>query len=149
MVVPALLRLAAVDRLELLEAAAGADRDAGERGLGEVHGHLGLVAEALVEPGQERAAAGEHDAAVHDVGGELGRRLVERRLDRLDDLGDRLVERAPDLLGAEDDRLRQAGEHVAAAHLGLHLLAHVARRADLELDLLGRLLADRAACTRA
>ena len=42
----------------------------------------------------------------------------------------------------EDDRLRQAGEHVAAAHLGLQLLAQVPGGADLELDLLGRLLAD-------
>ena len=58
-----------------------------------------------------------------------------------------LLERAPHLLGGEDDRLRQAGEHVAAAHLGLHLLAQVEGGADLELDLLGGLLADRAACT--
>ena len=78
----------------------GADRDAGERALGEVDRHLRLVAQPLVEAGEERAAAGEHDAAVHDVRGELGRRLVERRLDRVDDLRDRLVERAADLLGA-------------------------------------------------
>src|SRR5690242_16138394 len=74
----------AVDRLELLEAAAGADRDAGQRRLGQVHRHVRLVAEPLVEAVQQRAAAGEDDAAVHDVRGELGRRLVERRLDRLD-----------------------------------------------------------------
>ena len=42
----------------------------------------------------------------------------------------------------EDDGLRQAGEHVAAAHLRLHLLAHPVGGADLELDLLGGLLAD-------
>ena len=132
----------AVDRLELLEAAARADRDARERALGEVHGHLRLVAEPLVEPLQQRAAAGEHDAAIHDVRGELGRRLVERRLDRVDDLRDRLVERAADLLGADDHRLREAGQHVAAADLGLDLLGHRVRGADLELDLLGRLLAD-------
>src|SRR5712691_11279103 len=91
---------------------------------------------------RDRAAAGEHDPAIHDVRGELGRRLVERRLDRVDDLDDRLVERAPHLLREEDDGLRQAGQHVTAAHLGLHLLAHVPGRADLELDLLGGLLAD-------
>src|SRR5579864_6551340 len=86
----------AVDRLELLEAPAGADGHARERALGEVDGHLRLVAQALVEPRQERAAAGENDAAVHDVRGKLGRRLVERRLDRLDDLRDRLVACATD-----------------------------------------------------
>src|SRR5205823_9061120 len=109
--------VAAVDGLELLEAPARAHRDARERALGEVHRHLGLVAKALVEPRQERAAAGEHDPAVHDVSRELRRRLVERRLDRLDDLRDGLVERAPHLLRREDDRLRQAREHVAAANL--------------------------------
>ena len=131
-----------MDRLELLEAAPRADRDARERALGEVDGHLRLVAQPLVEAVQERTAAGEHDAAIHDVGRELGRGLVERRLDRLDDLRDGLVERAADLLGGEDHRLRQAGEHVAAAHLGLELLLHVPGGADLELDLLGGLLAD-------
>ena len=131
-----------MDRLELLEAAPGADGDAGERALGEVHGHLRLVPQPLVEALQQRAAAGEHDAAVHDVRGELRRRLVERRLDRVDDLGDRLVERATHLLGGDDDGLRQARQHVAAAHLGLHLLGEPVAGADLELDLLGRLLAD-------
>src|SRR5918997_4047070 len=87
----------AVDRLELLEAAAGADRHAGERRLGEVSRHLGLVAQALVEPLQQRAAAGEHDAAVHDVRRQLGRSAVERLLDRVDDLRQRLLERLADL----------------------------------------------------
>src|SRR4051794_21029501 len=68
---------AAVNRLELLEAASGADRDTGQRRLREMHRHLRLVAQALVQSGQEGAAAGEDDAAVHDVGRELGRRLVE------------------------------------------------------------------------
>ena len=36
----------------------------------------------------------------------------------------------------------QAGDEVAAADLGLHLLLERVRGADLELDLLGRLLAD-------
>ena len=45
--------------------------------LGDVHRDLRLVADALVESLQEGTAAGQHDAAVHDVGGELGWRLVE------------------------------------------------------------------------
>jgi hypothetical protein len=32
-----------------------------------VRGHLRLVAQALVEALQQRAAAGEHDPAIHDV----------------------------------------------------------------------------------
>jgi hypothetical protein len=47
-----------------------------------------------------------------------------------------------DLLGADDDRLRQAGEHVAASDLGLHLFLELEGGADLELDLLRGLLAD-------
>src|SRR5438067_3781901 len=89
---------AAVDRVELLEAAAGTDGDTRERGLGEVHRHVRLVTQTLVQPLQQRAAACEHDSTVHDVGSKLGRRLVERRLDGVDDLVDRLLERVPHFL---------------------------------------------------
>src|SRR4051812_29752533 len=41
-------------RLELLEAATRADRDARERRLGEMRRHVSLLAEALVEALQER-----------------------------------------------------------------------------------------------
>ena len=51
-------------------------------------------------PDEERASAGEDDAAVHDVGRELGRRLVERRADRVQDLADRLLERVADLVAS-------------------------------------------------
>src|SRR3954471_4364354 len=131
-----------MDGLELLEAAAAADRDAGQRRLGAVGGHLGLLAQALVEALQQAAAAGEHDPAVHDVRRELGRRAVERLLDRVDDLHQRLLERGTHLLGSEDHGLREPGDEVAAADLGLDLLLERVRAADLELDLLGRLLAD-------
>src|SRR5438270_11801087 len=47
---------AAVDRVELLEAAAGADGDAGERRLGEMHRHVRLVPQALVQALQQRSA---------------------------------------------------------------------------------------------
>src|SRR5581483_1478056 len=60
-VAPRASSVRAVDRLELLQAAPGADGDARERALREVHRHLRLVAQPFVEPVQERAAAGEHD----------------------------------------------------------------------------------------
>jgi hypothetical protein len=100
------------------------------------------VAQALVEPLQQRAAAREHYPAVHDVGGELRRRAVQRLLDGVDDLRDRLLERPADLLARQHDRLRQAGDHVAPADLRLDLFVHLVGGADLELDLLGRLLPD-------
>ena len=68
--------------------------------------------------------------------------LSSVELDRVDDLRDRLLERVADLARSDDDRLREAGQHVAAADLRLHLVLHLERGADLELDLLGRLLAD-------
>src|SRR5215207_4522183 len=134
--------VAAVDRLELLEAAAGADRDTGQRRLGQVRRHLGLVAQAVVQPLEERAAAGEHDPTVHDVRGKLRRGAVERLLDRVDDRLERLLERHADLFAREHDRLGKAGDEVAAPDLGLHLLGEREGRADLELDLLGGLLPD-------
>src|SRR5689334_4695550 len=139
---PLAFALRAVDDLELLEAAAGADRHAGQRALRKVHRHVRLVTEALVEPVQERAAAGQDDAAVHDVRTELRGRLVERGLDRVDDLGDGILEGMPYLFGAEDDGLGKPGDEVAPPDLGLHLFSHAPRRADLELDLLGRVLPD-------
>ena len=50
-----------------------------------------------VEPDQQRAATGDHDAPLHDVGRELRRRLVERDLHRVDDRRDRLLDRLADL----------------------------------------------------
>ena len=108
-----------------------------------MHGHLRLVAQPLVEPLQERATACEHDSSIHDVRCKLGWRLVERRLDRVDDLGNRILERATNLFRGDDHRLRKAREHVAPAHLGLHLLGQPIPGAHLELDLLGCLLPDK------
>src|ERR687892_2578458 len=79
----------AVDDLELLQAAARSHGDAGERGFGELNRHLGLFAEPLLEPGEEGAAACEDDPAVHDVRRQLGGRLVQGGLDRVEDLADR------------------------------------------------------------
>ncbi len=74
--------------------------------------HPRLVLQACVEAVEEGAAPGEHDALLHDVGGQLGRCLVERDLDRVDDGGDGLLDGRPQLLGRRDDRLREAGSWV-------------------------------------
>src|SRR5262249_23681172 len=49
----------AVDRLELLERAAGADCHARQRRFRQVRGHLRLLAQTLVESLQQRASPGE------------------------------------------------------------------------------------------
>src|SRR3954465_5729687 len=101
-----LVAVRTVNGLELLERTPGADRDAGQRRLGAMGGHLRLLAQPLVDPLKERAAAGEHDAAVHDVRRQLGRSAVERFLDGVDDLYERLLERGAHLLGGEYHGLR-------------------------------------------
>ena len=82
---------------------------------------------------------------LHDVGDELRRRLVERRLDRVDDRRDRLLDRLADVLGRGDDRLRQTRDEVPTADLGVQLLLELAGGADRDLDLLGGALAEREA----
>ena len=100
---------------ELLEDDAGPAGDAGQRVVGDVDRHLGRFRDAPVEARQERAAAGQHDPLVHDVGDELRRRLLDRVLDRVDDLRDGRLDRLADLVGADLDAARQAGQQVAAA----------------------------------
>ena len=91
---------------------------------------------------QERAAAGQHDALLHDVRRQLGRRAVERDLDGVDDGRHRLVDGLADLLGRRHDGLRKAGHEVAAADLGVELLLELVGRPERDLDLLGRPLAE-------
>src|SRR3954447_11804184 len=131
-----------VDGLELLERAARAHRHAGERRLGELRRHLTLLAKALIHALKQGPATGERDSAVHDVAGELRRGAVQGVLDRGHDLVDRLLEGRAHLARCQHDRLRQTGDHVATPDLGGHLLRQRSGRADLELHLLGRLLAD-------
>src|SRR5918994_614240 len=132
----------ALQRVELLQRLAGADGNS-VQGVGRYDDrHAGLVVQAGVEAVEQRTAAGQADALVHDVGGQLGRRLVERDLDGVDDGRDRLLDRLTDLVGRGDDRLRQAGHEVAAADLGVDLLQQRPGRAEGDLDLLGRTVAD-------
>ena len=76
--------LAAV-QVDQLEGAAAAAGDAGQGILGDLDVQAGLLRQQLVEVAQQRAAAGQDDAALGDVGTELRRGLLERRLDRRDD----------------------------------------------------------------
>ena len=77
-----------------------AARDAGQRVVRDHHGQAGLFHEKLVDIAQQRAAAGEHDAALGDVGAELGRRLLERLLDGAHDALQRLLQRFQDLVAS-------------------------------------------------
>ena len=132
-----------------LEDPAAAARDAGQRIVGDDHRQAGFFHEQLVDVAQQRAAAGEHDAALGDVGAEFRRGLLERLLDRADDALQRFLQRLEDLVGVQREAARHAFGEVAALdrHLA-HLLAGIGR-ADLDLDALGGGFADQDAVVAA
>src|ERR1051326_4227208 len=130
------------EQIEIGEHLARSERDARQRILGQRDREAGLFAQALVEVLQHRAAAGDDDALVHDVGRQLGRRALQGDTDGLDDRGDRLAERLADLFVADDEGFRDAFDEVASLDLHRHLVVERERRADLHLDLLRRPFAD-------
>src|SRR5258708_39412856 len=67
----------ALQDVELVEDHPGSSRHAGERIFGGTDGQPGLLVEQGVEAAQEGPATGEDDAVIADVGGQLGRRLLE------------------------------------------------------------------------
>src|SRR6266511_5825321 len=69
-----------LEDLELLQAFARADRHAGQRILGYVDRHAGLVLQTLVHTFEESAAPGENDPLVQEVGGQLERATIKRVL---------------------------------------------------------------------
>src|SRR5690606_11446386 len=127
-----------LQRLELLDALAGAERHAVQRVLGDVDRHAGLTAQPFVEAAQQRSAAGQDDAPVHDVAGQLRRAFVEGRLHGVHDGVDGLLDRLAHFGGGDDDGLGQPGDEVPAADLGVLVGVQVVRRTDRDLDLFGR-----------
>src|SRR5437588_3923728 len=128
--------------LHLLERLARAAYDAGERVVGDDHRQPRLLHQQPVEVAQQRAAADEHHAFLGDVGAELRRRLLERRLHRRDDLVQRLGQRLQDLVGRDREAARDALGEVAALHFHLAHFRARERGADLLLDQLRGGLAD-------
>src|SRR6202050_513135 len=124
-------------RLEVLDALAGSQCHRVERVVGQVDRHARLFPQPLVKPTQQRPATGQRDAAVHDVTGELGRALVERGLNGVDDHRERFLDGPADLLGGDHDRLRQPAHQVTAADLGVRLARRRERGPERHLDLLG------------
>ena len=96
-----------------------------------------------VHPAQQRAAAGQGDPLVDDVGRQFGRRLFQRGAHRCDDLSDRFGQRLGDL-GLGHLHLRRAAvDQVAALDPDDHPFALGRHRtADRQLDALGGHFAD-------
>src|SRR5688572_944494 len=126
-----------------LEDPAAAARDAGQRVLGDDHRQAGFFHEQLVDVLEQRAAAGQHDAAVGDVGAELRWRLLERLLDRLHDALEGLLHGLEDLVRVQREAARHALGEVAAldGHLA-HLLSRVGR-ADHDAVVAAHVVGDR------
>ena len=101
----------------LLERLARAAHDAGQRIVGHDDRQPGLFHQQAVDVAQQRAAAGQHHAFLGDVRAELGRRLLERGLDRADDAVERLGQRLQDFVAGNGEAARDALGQVAALDL--------------------------------
>ena len=69
-------------------------------------------------PRRQRTAAAEHDAAVDQVGDQVGAALVERGADAIDDAFQRIGQGLGHFARADFDAARQAGGDVDAADVG-------------------------------
>src|SRR5215468_1306776 len=101
----------------LFEGAARAERNAAERVVSNRYRETGGVPNDQVEIGEQGTPASQHNALIDDVGGEFGRRVLERDLDGLDDRTDRFGEAFGDLPFADHNFLRHAVHQVAALYL--------------------------------
>src|SRR5215467_9374375 len=77
-------------QFEIAEHLAGTEHDRSQRIVGDRNGQTGLLADALVQILEQRAAPGKDDAAVADVGGKFGRGALESDPHGVDDGGDAL-----------------------------------------------------------
>ena len=126
----------------LVQTFAGPEHDARKRVGGDVDGHAGLARDQAVQSAQEGAAAGQHDAAVHDVGGQFGGRVFQRFFDGLDDGIDRVRDGLAHLLRRDDGLAGQARDEVAAPDLHEGLLLQPVSRPDGDLAVLGHAVSD-------
>src|ERR1700684_4034711 len=78
---------------EIAQHAAGSKHHRSQRIVGYGNRQAGLLADAFIEILDERAAACEHNAAIADIGAQLGRRTLQRHADGIDDGGDALRKR--------------------------------------------------------
>src|SRR5437870_12670058 len=94
----------------MVEGDAGAHGHAFEGVVGDVAGNADLLGDEAVEVSELRGAAGEDDAAVDYVGGELGRRALEDGADGADDRLQGVGDALRDVGGGDGDGARRAAE---------------------------------------
>ncbi len=128
--------------IHALQRHAAAARHAGQRVFGHQHRQAGFFGQQAVEVAQQRTAAGEHHAALGDVGAEFRRGLFERVFHRRDDLVERIGQRFENFVGTDGEAARHAFAQVSALDFHLLDLGAGKGRADFLLDGFGRGLAD-------
>src|SRR5580700_6168668 len=130
------------EQLEIAEHLTGAQNHAAQRIVGDGNGQAGFFADALVKIFQQRAAAGEHDAAITDVGGKFRRRTLEGDANRVHDGRNAFAEGLADFAVVNRDGFGHALDQVAALDFHGHGLVELVGGADFHFDLLGSALAD-------
>ena len=107
------------ERLQFLKAAAGAERNAGKRILGNRNRQPRGIAQNAIDIAKQRAAAGHDNALLDNVSGKFGRGLLKGHLDPVDNLPDRIRNCFGNLRLGDGDFLGDTIDEVAASHLDL------------------------------
>lgn len=97
----------------MIEGLATSEDDGGDGIVAHHDRQAGFFAQEHVEVFEKRSAAGEDDAFVDDVSGELRGRTFEGDKNGFDDGVDGLAERFSDFVGVDDDGLGDTCDHVA------------------------------------
>ena len=97
-------------RIEIVQRAAAAKYHAGLRIVRHAAGDVQLVVDRLGQTRQGSCAAGEDDAILEHVAGQLGRGALDDALDGLDQVGHRILQRLVNLGGSNGHRLGKTGK---------------------------------------
>src|ERR1019366_4419609 len=127
---------------EIAEHAAGAEDHRCQRIVGNRHRQAGLFPNAFIQILDQRAATGEHDAAVADVGAQLGWCPLQGDADGVDDGGHALAQGFADFAVVDGNGARHAFNQIAPLDLHGERLIQRIGRADFHLDGFGGALAD-------
>src|SRR5213594_1690285 len=129
-------------QIKIAEHLARAQDDARQRVLRQRDGQPCLLPDASVQILDHRAAAGQHDAAIGDVGGEFRWSPLQDDAYGIDNNVDAFIQGFADFFVGNDYALGNAFHEVAALDLHRARLVERASGADLDLDHFGRALAD-------
>jgi hypothetical protein len=99
--------------LHALQRHAAAAHHAGQRVFGHQHGQAGFFGQQAVQVAQQGAAAGQHHAAVGNVGAQFGGSLLQRVLDGGDDVVQRVGQGFQDFVAGNREAARHAFRQVA------------------------------------